>query len=85
MENLSAAAWAAIAAAVSGVVGFLSSRGTNRADAASQLTGAAVQVVNELQEELASVRQRLVALEAEVIDCERRYEELKAQFDAREG
>lgn len=85
MDSIPPAAWAAIAAVVSGIVGVISGRGGNRADAASQLTGAAVQIINELQEELAQVRVRLEAVEAEVIDCERRYDELKAQVDAREG
>jgi|GEM_PF-4516199 len=84
MDSIPPAAWAAVAALVSGVVGVLSGRGTNKADAASQLTGAAVQIINELQEELAQVRLRLEAIEAEVVDCERRYDELKAQFDSRE-
>jgi len=85
MEVLPPAAWAAVAAVVSGVVGVISGRSGNKADAASALTGAAVQVVNELQEEVGRLRDRLAAIEAEVIDCERRYEELKAQFDQSGG
>ena len=80
MDALPPAAWAAIAAAASGVVGIISGRAGSKADAASQLTGAAIQVVNELQEEIEKLRIRLAAVEAEVLDCEHRYEELRSRL-----
>ena len=70
------AAWAAITGVVATIAGFIGTRKKDSADAATRLTDASLSLVNELQEELRSMRTRLEAVEREVRDCERRYEDL---------
>lgn len=75
------AAWAAATAFVGGLIGLVTSRGKDRADVASALTASAMAVVNELQEEVTRLRDRLTEVEREVRDCEDRYDELRRRID----
>ena len=59
IESVPPTAWAALTGAIGALAGWVSTKGKNRADAASSLTRAAVDIVNELQEEVARLRTRL--------------------------
>lgn len=56
----------AFIAAVPGIAALLAARGKNRADAASTLTGAALQMVNELQEQIRAARDDAIQLTAQL-------------------
>lgn len=63
MESWPPQVWAAIVGTVGLLVTAVSKRAPSRADAAATLTGGALQLVNELQEELAVMRRRMTTLE----------------------
>lgn len=56
----------ALIAVVPGIAMLVAGRAKNKADAASALTGAAMQIVNELQDELKRTREELTAVQAEL-------------------
>ena len=82
--ELPVAAWAGITAAIAGVIGWVTNHRTDKADAASSLTASAVAIINELQEEVKSMRERLALVEAEVRECEDRYRGLVRQIETQE-
>jgi len=79
--ELPVAAWAGITAAIAGAIGWVTNHRTDKADAASSLTSSAVAIVNELQEEIQLMRERLALVEAEVSECEQRYRDLLRQIE----
>lgn len=81
IESIPPAAWAAVTAAVGGLVGWLSTRGKNEADVSSVLAETSISLLNELRAEDKRMRERLELVEAEVVDCEQRYEILEQKYD----
>lgn len=57
--------WASLVAFSGVLTGWLGRKSNNRADAAAVLTDEALKIVQELQEELASLRLRMAVLEGE--------------------
>ena len=94
-EDIPAQAWAAVSATVGGVIAFVATRGRNKADATAALTDAAMRFVDNMQEELRRLTdrldhvesdnrvkaERLARLEREVEDCENRYRLLAEQLN----
>ena len=81
MDDIPPQLWAAITAAVGTALGFVSARPRNRADAASALTKSAVDIVNELQEELKIQRGLSKKLAEEIETCEMRYRVLVGEME----
>ena len=72
--------WASIVALAGVVAGWLGRKSNNRADAAAVLTDGALKIVQELQEELSTLRIRMAALERKQVKeqdwCDQRINQL---------
>lgn len=81
ISDLPTGAWAAITAAIGAAVGWVTTRGTNRADAAQKITAASISLVNELQEQNASLHREVDDLRAENAKLRGEVRGLKVQVD----
>jgi hypothetical protein len=81
MDDLPPQIWAALTAVVGTVIGVVTARPRNRADAASALTNSAIGIVNELQEELKIQRGLSKKLAEEIESCELRYKVLIGEME----
>jgi len=81
MDDFPPQLWAAITAAVGTLLGFVSARPRNRADVASALTSSAIDIVNELQEELKIQRGLSKRLAEEIESCELKYKVLIGEME----
>lgn len=81
LQDVPAAAWAALAAVVGSAGTFVARRKPDRADAASQLTTASVALINELQEQNQLLRDEVVALKGENHKLRVEVRDLKVQVD----
>jgi hypothetical protein len=66
---------------VSAVVSWVLNRRSNQGDYAARLLDSTVPAYEAVARRLAAVEQKVDAAEAEVVDCERRYQQLAAQHD----
>ena len=99
IDAIPASAWAALTAVIGGVIGWITTRSRNKADAAGRLTESAMAFVNEMQEEIHRLQyrlehvesdnhdkaERLRKVEAEIEDCEQRYGELLNRLNGNNG
>lgn len=80
LQDVPAAAWAAIAAILGSVGTFVARRGPDRMAMAATLNERAMAMFDELQEEVTRHSRRIETLEAEVKDCEDRYANLQHAY-----
>lgn len=78
MDSIPAGAWAALTAIAGAVIGWLTSRPKAKAETSVLLTESALTIVQELQEEIVRLRDR-------VLECEETQRELRDRLRDFEG
>jgi hypothetical protein len=81
IETIPPAAWAAMTAAVGAVAGWWTTRGKNEADIAAVHAETSITLLHEMRDENKRLRERLESVEAEVVDCEERYDRVEIQYN----